>query len=42
MEDKRNPEVSIVVPVYNVKDFIGETIACVLHQEFTDWELILV
>lgn len=34
--------VSIVVPVYNVEDFIGQTIESVLNQTYTQWELILV
>lgn len=34
--------VSIVVPVYNVKPYIEETIKSVLNQTYTDWELLLV
>ena len=42
MADKKNPTVSIIVPVYNVKAFIEETIQCVLAQTFSDWELLLI
>ncbi|MDE6925757.1 MAG: glycosyltransferase [Acetatifactor sp.] len=34
--------VSIIVPVYNVENFIGETLDCVLAQTYPDWELLLV
>lgn len=34
--------VSIVVPVYNVKAYIQNTIESVLNQTYTNWELILV
>ena len=36
------PKVSIIVPVYNVENFIEKTIECVKAQTFSDWELILV
>lgn len=36
------PRFSIVVPVYNAKDFIGECVASVQAQEFADFELMLV
>ncbi len=34
--------VSIIVPVYNVENFIEETMNCVLAQTYPDWELLLV
>ena len=34
--------ISIVVPVYNVAKYIGQTISMVQKQTYTDWELILV
>ena len=34
--------VSIIVPVYNAASYIEETVASVISQTFTDWELILV
>lgn len=36
------PDVSIIVPVYNVSRFLPECIKSVLTQSFADWELILV
>ena len=35
-------KVSIVVPVYNARECIADTIMCVINQSYTDWELILV
>lgn len=35
-------KVSIVVPVYNVKDYIGKLVKSVLRQNYKDFELILV
>ncbi|MCD7807008.1 MAG: glycosyltransferase [Lachnospiraceae bacterium] len=37
-----NDLVSIIVPVYNVKNFIIETIGYVRAQSYTNWELILI
>lgn len=37
-----NPMFSIIVPVYNVENYIEETISCVLDDDFKDLELILV
>lgn len=34
--------ISIIVPVYNVENYIEETIACVEAQTYSDWELLLV
>lgn len=34
--------VSIIVPVYNAAELIGETIACVRAQSYKDWELLLI
>ena len=37
-----NELISIIVPVYNVKDYIRETMDCVLAQTYENWELLLV
>ena len=37
-----NKKVSIVIPVYNAENFIEETIASVLNQTYSNWELLLV
>ena len=34
--------VSIIVPVYNVKAYIADTIESVKAQTYTDWELLLL
>lgn len=36
------PEVSVVVPVYNVEQYLPKCIQSILNQTFTDFELILV
>ncbi len=37
-----NPIISVIMPVYNVKDFLENAIECVLAQSFDDFELIIV
>ncbi len=37
-----NKIVSIITPVYNCEKFLENTIQCVLKQNYTDWELLLV
>ena len=34
--------ISIVIPVYNTRRYLDETIGSVLQQSYTNWELILV
>ena len=36
------PRVSVVIPTYNQAKYIGEAIASVREQTFTDWELIII
>lgn len=36
------PEVSVLVPIYNVEPYLRRCIDSVLAQSFTDWEMILV
>ena len=33
---------SVVIPVYNVKDYLPKCIDSVLAQDFTDYEVILI
>lgn len=37
-----NPEISIIIPVYNVDSYIRRCIHSVIKQEFTNWEIIAV
>ena len=37
-----NPEISIVVPLYNAEKYIAECIDSILEQTFEDFELIIV
>ncbi len=41
-EQIHQPKVSILIPVFNRKDFITECIQSALHQTFTDFEIIVV
>lgn len=36
------PEISVLLPVYNVEDYIGETIESILQQSYSGFELIVV
>jgi glycosyltransferase involved in cell wall biosynthesis len=36
------PRVSVIIPAYNAEAFIGETLASVQGQTFTDWEVVVV
>ena len=38
----RDNQVSVIIPVYNVSNFIGRTIDSVLQQEYDDIEIVLV
>lgn len=37
-----NPFISIIVPVYKVRDYITATIQSIIHQDYRDFELVLV
>ena len=41
-ETNKAPFLSVVMPAYNAEAFIGEVIATILGQTFTDFELIIV
>jgi glycosyltransferase involved in cell wall biosynthesis len=40
--DQEDPLISIVIPLYNGKKLIKNTIESVLNQTYTNWELIIV
>lgn len=42
MTDLKDDLISIVVPVYNAKRFLEETVSCVQAQNYTQWELLFV
>lgn len=35
-------KLSVIIPVFNVVDYLRETLDCIVGQTYTDWELILV
>jgi glycosyltransferase involved in cell wall biosynthesis len=39
---ERAPLISVVMPTYNRADLVGQAIDSVRHQDFHDWELIVV
>ena len=40
--ERKMPEISIIVPVYNVEQYLDRCVNSILNQTFTDFELILV
>ncbi|MHC4563606.1 MAG: glycosyltransferase family 2 protein [Planctomycetota bacterium] len=42
MSDQAHPTFSVIMPVYNHVDYVGEAIHSVLDQTLGDWELIIV
>ncbi|MCR4861940.1 MAG: glycosyltransferase [Ruminococcus sp.] len=40
--DKNNPLVSVIIPVYNVKPYLGEAIRSVIHQTYQNLDIILI
>ncbi len=41
-EIENSPLVSIVIPLFNAKDYIAKTIESVILQSYENWELIVV
>lgn len=39
---KNNPKISIIVPVYNVEQYLPRCIDSILNQSFVDFELLLI
>ena len=37
-----NPQLSVIIPVYNAQDYIANTLTALLNQEFQDFEVICV
>ena len=40
--NKKTPQISIIMPVYNAGEFLVESLDSILDQTFKDWELICV
>ena len=40
--EKRNPKISVIVPVYNVEQYLRRCIDSILAQTFTDFEVLLI
>ena len=40
--DPRPPTVSVIVPCYGQAEFLGEAVASVIAQTWTDWEIVIV
>lgn len=38
----KTPDVSLIMSVYNGEDYLSEALDSVLHQTFTNWELIVI
>ncbi len=36
------PKISVIMPVYNCVDYIGESVESILSQTFTDFELLII
>ena len=41
MDLTNNPEISVIVPVYKVEEYLDECVQSILQQTFSDFELIL-
>ena len=37
-----NIKISIIVPIYNSEESLAQCIESIIHQTFSNWELILV
>ena len=35
-------KISVIVPIYNVEEYLEECLDSVVAQTFSDWEMILV
>lgn len=42
MSTKENPLVSIIIPLFNRRPLIGETLASIQAQSYTNWEAVVV
>ncbi len=42
MKEKKNPLISVVVPVYNAENYLDGCIQSIMEQSYENWELLLV
>lgn len=42
MKKRLHPTVSVIIPAHNAQEFLAEAIDSILHQTFSDFELIIV
>ena len=42
IQTENTPKVSVIMPVYNSQEYVGEAIESILNQTFPDFELLLV
>jgi glycosyltransferase involved in cell wall biosynthesis len=42
MNRSRSPRISILMPVYNVQDYVREAVESILNQTYTDFELLIL
>nr|WP_315155912.1 glycosyltransferase [uncultured Flavobacterium sp.] len=40
--DKKDPAITVLMPVYNVESFIKESIVSILNQTYADFELLII
>lgn len=38
----KDPLISIVMPAYNAEKYIGQAIESIMHQSFSNWEIVIV
>jgi len=41
-EDRQKPKVSVLMPTYNIAEFLGKAIESILSQSFKDFEFVIV
>ena len=42
IDTKKSPKISVIMPVYNTKQWVWEAIESILHQTFEDFEFIII
>lgn len=42
MDEKKDLQISVIIPVYNVSDYIGKSLDCLINQKFRNFEIICI